>query len=40
LARLIRISLKQTHLPPMFGDTSSFLDYSTELVKSSLLRDG
>lgn len=36
LARLTRISLEQTHLPPMFGDTSSFLITASNWSKARL----
>ncbi|KAL2845273.1 hypothetical protein BJY01DRAFT_247747 [Aspergillus pseudoustus] len=36
LARLTRVSLEQTHLPPMLGDTSSFLITATNWSKARL----
>jgi hypothetical protein len=36
LARLTRVSLEQTHLPPMFGDTSSFLITASNWSKARL----
>jgi hypothetical protein len=36
LARLTRISLEQTHLPPMLGDTSSFLITASNWSKARL----